>query len=151
MPQIKSAKKRVRVTARQTVENRLHRTRSRTALKKVRTLLAAGDVKEAVATFTTAQKYLDKASKTNAVHPNAAARAKSRLAAAMKAAGNKDPLPAAAKVVTKPKKSAKTPVKAKAAPKAKPAAKTTPKTTTTAKPATKPTAKPTAKAKPAKK
>lgn len=102
MPQIKSAKKRVRVTARQTEQNRLHRTRSRSAVKKVRTLLTEEKVGEAAKTFTVVQKYLDKAVKTNAVHPNTADRTKARLAMALKAAGNKGPLPKS--VVVEPKK-----------------------------------------------
>ena len=110
MPQIKSAKKRVRVSARQTTENRLHRTRARSALKKVRTMLASGKVKEAASEFTVAQKYLDKATKVNAVHGNTAARAKSRLARDLKNAGHKEALvggtkaasPATTKRKTKP-------------------------------------------------
>lgn len=140
MPQIKSAKKRVRVTARQTVGNRLHRTRSRTALKSVRSLLASGDVAGAVAHFPIVQKYLDKAAKTNAMHPNTAARSKSRLATAIKEAGNKTPLAAvaaAAPTKTTKKTAMKKPV-AKAAPKKAPAKVTK---TAAAKPAAKPAPK----------
>ncbi len=129
MPQIKSAKKRVRVTARQTEENRLHRTRSRTSLKKVRTLIAAGDTASAAQEFTTAQKYLDKATKTNAMHANTASRAKSRLSIALKTAGYKGALPSATKPAPKKAttkadtKKAASKTSAKTAPAKKPAAK----------------------------
>lgn len=123
MPQIASAKKRVRVIARQTAENRLHRSRSRTSLKNVRDLVAAGKVKEAAGQVAVTQAYLDKAAKTGAIHPNTAARYKSRLAKSLKKAGNKEAIPgqAAAKKVTaaKPKAKAakKPPAKAKPRPK----------------------------------
>ncbi len=118
MPQIQSAKKRVRTQERQTAENRLHRARSRTALKKVRELAAGGKLKEAVAEVATVQTYLDKAAKTGAWHPNTAARYKSRLAGALKRAGNTEKVPA--RPVTTP--SASKPKSAKPAAK-KPAAK----------------------------
>lgn len=127
MPQIASAKKRVKVAARQTEENRLHRARARTALKQVRDLMAAGKVPEALLHVSTAQAYLDKAAKSKALHPNAAARYKSRLIQALKAAGNKNALPRRTKEAAG-KKTAKKPVKAavkKAA--TKPAAKPTDK------------------------
>jgi small subunit ribosomal protein S20 len=113
MPIIQSAKKRLKTSARQTEENQLHRARARTAIKHIRELAAAGKTKEALAEVAKAQSYIDKATKTNAIHANAAARQKARLSAALKAAGNKEMTPARPKVVTK-----------KAAPKtAKPAAK----------------------------
>jgi small subunit ribosomal protein S20 len=128
MPQIASAKKRVRVTERQTEENRLHRTRSRTALKKVRTLLSQGKTKEAGEAIAVAQSNLDKAAKVRAFHPNTVSRYKSRLAEAAKKAGLKGATPARQqKVATKaaPKKAAKSPVAKKATAAKKPAKKTT--------------------------
>lgn len=86
MPQIKSAKKRVKVAARQAEENTLHRSRARTALKQVRALAAAGKADEAAKALPTAQKYLDKAAKVRAIHPRAVARYKSRAAGALKQA-----------------------------------------------------------------
>lgn len=121
MPQIASAKKRVRVTARQTVENSLHRTRARTALKQVRVLAGTGKVKEAVGLVAVTSSHLDKAAKVGAFHANTVSRYKSRLSAALKTAGNKDAIPAQGKAVTKKTtrsaKPKKTPVKP--APKAK--------------------------------
>lgn len=138
MPQIKSAKKRVKTTARQTEENRLHKARSRTALKKVRTLVGEGKTTEALAEVAVAQKNLDKAAKVRAFHPNTAARYKSRLAALLKKSGVKGAVPAAAGGTkpSKPKVSkASTGKKPSAAPK-KPA-----KAATTKKPTAKKTAK----------
>lgn len=118
MPIIESAKKRVRTTARQYEENRLHRSRARTSMKKIHDLLAAGKTAEALTELPRTQSYLDKAAKTNAIHANAAARYKARLAAALKTAGNKEKTPKRA-IPAAAKKSAKaTPKNA-----AKPAAK----------------------------
>lgn len=138
MPQIASAKKRVRVTARQTAENRVHSTRSRTALKRVRTLIGEGKTTEAMASVATAHSYLDKAAKKGAFHANTAARYKSRLAKALKDAGGKDATP---KRSVAPVTKAKTPAKTSA--KAKPAAKaaTAPKKTPAKKPAAKKSSK----------
>lgn len=94
MPIIKSAKKRLKTSARQAEENQLVRTRARTAIKKIRELAAAGKVAEAIIELPKAQAAIDKAAKTNAIHANAAARQKSRLSSSLKAAGNKDKTPA---------------------------------------------------------
>ncbi|MDP3999912.1 MAG: 30S ribosomal protein S20 [bacterium] len=118
MPQIKSAKKRVKVAARQAEKNTLHRSRARTALKQVRTLAAAGKAEEAAKALPAAQKYLDKAAKVRAIHPRTAARYKSRVVDVLKRAKTK---PAAAQPAAKAaskKPAAKTAVK-------KPAAKKT--------------------------
>jgi small subunit ribosomal protein S20 len=116
MPIIESAKKRVRTTARQAEENNLHRSRARTSMKKIHDLLAAGKTADALAELPRTQSYLDKAAKVNAIHANAAARYKARLAAAFKTAGNKDKTPKRAI----PAKTAKKAAPKKAA--AKPAA-----------------------------
>ena len=76
MPRIKSAKKRMRQASTHAVTNRTQRSQLRTALKKVRT--AAGDA--AAAAYAEAVKLLDRAGRKRLVHPNAAARQKSRLA-----------------------------------------------------------------------
>jgi small subunit ribosomal protein S20 len=56
--------------------NRTHRSRLRSALKKVRTAKGA----EAEAAYAAAVKLLDRAGQKNIIHRNAAARQKSRLA-----------------------------------------------------------------------
>jgi small subunit ribosomal protein S20 len=113
MPIIKSAQKRVRVTAVKTEKNHLHRTRARTALKRTRELAAAGKSEDAAKSAVTAQGYLDKAAKVGAFHANSVARYKSNLAATLKKAGIK----AGAKKAAKPKTAAKKAAPKKAEPK----------------------------------
>jgi small subunit ribosomal protein S20 len=76
VPRIKSAKKRMRQAVARAVQNRTHRSKLRTALKKVRS--ATGT--EAQAAYAEAVKLLDRAGRKHLIHPNAAARQKSRLA-----------------------------------------------------------------------
>lgn len=76
MPRIQSAKKRMRQARARAVNNRTQRSQLRTALKKVRA--ASGDA--AAAAYAEAVKLLDRAGRKRLVHPNAAARHKSRLA-----------------------------------------------------------------------
>lgn len=76
MPRIKSAKKRMRQARTHAVTNRTQRSQLRTALKKVRTATADA----AAAAYAEAVKLLDRAGRKRLVHPNAAARQKSRLA-----------------------------------------------------------------------
>ena len=76
MPRIQSAKKRMRQTGARTAQNRTQRSRLRGALKKVRTASGAA-VEEA---YAEAVKLLDRAGRKRLIHPNAAARQKSRLA-----------------------------------------------------------------------
>lgn len=123
MPQIKSAKKRVKVAARQAKENTFHRSRARTALKKVHNLATAGKAEEAAAALPAAQKYLDKAAKTRAIHPRTVARYKSRVSDVLKKTKTTSKASAKASAAKPaPKKAAaKTPAK-------KPAAKAVAKT-----------------------
>ena len=60
--------------------NRTQNATMRTEIKRVRAAIASGDIEEAKAGFSLAQKMLDKAAKTNRMHRNKAARSKSRLA-----------------------------------------------------------------------
>lgn len=83
MPRIKSAKKRMRQTKTRTARNRAQRSQLRTAVKKVR---SAAGTPEAGAALATAEQLLDRAARKRLVHPNTAARQKSRLAKAAKAA-----------------------------------------------------------------
>ncbi|HEY8108837.1 MAG TPA: 30S ribosomal protein S20 [Patescibacteria group bacterium] len=123
MPQIKSAKKRVKVAARQAEENTFHRSRARTALKKVRNLADAGKTDEAAKALPEAQKYLDKAAKVRAIHPRTVARYKSRVVEMLKKA-KATPAKAAAKPAKAAgKKPAAKKAPAKASATKKPAAK----------------------------
>ena len=76
VPRIESAKKRMRQARGRTAQNRTQRSRLRGALKKVRT--ATGAVVETA--FAEAVQLLDRAGRKHLIHPNAAARQKSRLA-----------------------------------------------------------------------
>jgi small subunit ribosomal protein S20 len=76
VPRIKSAQKRMRQSTARTVVNRAQRSELRTALKKVRTATAEA-AKQAYADAVT---LLDRAGRKRIIHPNAAARQKSRLA-----------------------------------------------------------------------
>jgi small subunit ribosomal protein S20 len=76
VPRIQSAKKRMRQARSRAAQNRTQRSRLRSALKKVRT--ATGDAIETA--YTEAVKLLDRAGRKHLIHPNAAARQKSRLA-----------------------------------------------------------------------
>lgn len=70
-------------------------------MKRVRDLLAEGKADEAKQQFVAAQKFLDKAAKKRAFHPNAVARYKSNLAAALKAGPKAAPAKAKAKPAVK--------------------------------------------------
>ena len=83
MPRIESAKKRMRQARSRAAQNRTQRSRLRSALKKVRT--ATGDAIETA--YAEAVKLLDRAGRKHLIHPNAAARQKSRLAKLKKKAG----------------------------------------------------------------
>lgn len=76
MPQIRSAKKRMRQGRARAAQNRTQRSRLRGALKKARAAVGA-DLEKA---YAEAVKLLDRAGRKRLIHPNAAARQKSRLA-----------------------------------------------------------------------
>lgn len=76
MPNIKSAKKRMELSRAANVRNRAKRSRLRGAIKRVR---SAGDAAEAQARLQEAFSLLDRAARTRLLHPNRAARIKSRL------------------------------------------------------------------------
>jgi small subunit ribosomal protein S20 len=76
VPRIKSAKKRMRQAKTHAALNRTQRSKLRTVIKKVRAA-AAG---KAASAYAEAVKILDRAGRKRLIHPNAAARQKSRLA-----------------------------------------------------------------------
>jgi len=80
MPNIKSAKKRVKVIEKKTMINRSHKTALKTAIKKFEAVVAAGKKDEAKTLFNDAAKKLDKGVAQGIIHKNAAARKKSQLA-----------------------------------------------------------------------
>ena len=79
MPLIKSAKKAIKTTKRQTEENRLVRAKVKDTLKGARIAITAGD-KNVAEKISQAYRELDIATKKNVIHKNKAARLKSRLA-----------------------------------------------------------------------
>jgi small subunit ribosomal protein S20 len=82
VPKIRSSKKRMRQTRARTLRNRTKRSQLRTAIKRVR---AAGSSAEAATAFGEAVSLLDRAGRKHLIHPNTAARHKSRLAKAVAA------------------------------------------------------------------
>ncbi|MCS7060759.1 MAG: 30S ribosomal protein S20 [Anaerolineae bacterium] len=79
MANTKSAKERIRNSARKALFNRLHRSRARTHVKKTRTLIAQKNVPAAREEVIKAISALDRAAGKGVIHPNNAARRKSRL------------------------------------------------------------------------
>ena len=77
MPKIKSAKKALRQAKVRTVHNRAQRSALRTALKRVRTAESGAAAAQA---YGVAARLLDRAARKGLIHPNNAARHKSRLA-----------------------------------------------------------------------
>ena len=79
MPNIKSAKKRVRVGERNRLRNIEQRSAMRTAVRAVRDLALAGNKEEALAKLPAAFSKIDKAIKRKFINKNAGARLKARL------------------------------------------------------------------------
>ncbi|WDL96324.1 30S ribosomal protein S20 [Alicyclobacillus sp. ALC3] len=79
MPNIKSAEKRVRTTAKRSLRNASLRSALRTTLKKFETSLAQNDVEHARVALGIATRALDKAATKGVIHRNTASRKKSRL------------------------------------------------------------------------
>ncbi|MBE3573201.1 MAG: 30S ribosomal protein S20 [Moorella humiferrea] len=78
MPNIKSAIKRVELTRKRTERNKAIKSRVKTAIKKFRLALEQGDASTAEK-LRQAIRTLDKAVTKGVIHPNTAARKKSRL------------------------------------------------------------------------
>ena len=85
MPNTASAKKRLRQNIARRARNRAAKTSLRTLTKKVRESVVAKDVEQSTATFGQLVQKLDRAAASRVIHPNAAARTKSRLSKAIKA------------------------------------------------------------------
>ena len=86
MPNSASAKKRLRQNETTRLHNRTKRSAVRTQIKKVREAVSAGDLTLAEEEFKLATKKLDRAGSANLIHPNKAARHKSRLSKLIKQA-----------------------------------------------------------------
>lgn len=79
MANIKSAKKRIRVTQVKTLRNKIFRSQLHTALKKYDAALAGGDKEAAKAAYLFAVKKVDQAVAHGILHKNTAAHKKSHL------------------------------------------------------------------------
>ena len=87
MPNTASAKKRLRQNDARRLRNRSQKSSLRSQLRKVREAVESGDRETATNEFRVAQKRLDQAAAKKLIHPNAAARTKSRLSKLVKSAG----------------------------------------------------------------
>ena len=83
MANIKSAKKRIEVTAIRTAKNKAVKSKVKTAIKKVETAVANNDKEAAAAALKAATVEISKAQSKGVYHKNNAARKVSRLAGAV--------------------------------------------------------------------
>ncbi len=79
MANSKSAEKRIRVGERRRLRNRPFRSAARTFVKKAELAIATGDREVAEQAVLTATSTLDRVASKGVIHPNNAARRKSRL------------------------------------------------------------------------
>lgn len=79
MPNIKSAKKRVKVIKTKTLRNQMLKSELRTYIKKFELLAEGGNKDEAIAAYKLAVKKLDQAVSKGIMHKNTGARKKSQL------------------------------------------------------------------------
>jgi small subunit ribosomal protein S20 len=79
MPNIKSAKKRVLVTEKKTLQNKMFKSAFKTIIKKYEAAVAAGDKETAISLYRDVVKVVDKAVAKGIIHKNTAARKKSRF------------------------------------------------------------------------
>lgn len=80
MPQTKSAKKALRQNIKRRAHNRAIRSAVRTQIRKLRTLIAEGDLPKAQQEIRRTVKVIDQCVAKGLMHKNTAARTKSRLA-----------------------------------------------------------------------
>ena len=80
MANIKSAKKRIGITAKKTLRNKMIKSRTKTAVKKVYTETTDGNAANAAAALRLAVSSIDRAASKGVYHKNTASRKKSRLA-----------------------------------------------------------------------
>jgi small subunit ribosomal protein S20 len=79
MANTKSAEKRIRQNAAARERNRAHRSRLRTAIKRLRGAVAAGDAEQATGLLPSTLSIIDATAQKRIIHPNTASRYKSRL------------------------------------------------------------------------
>lgn len=86
MPNIKSAKKRVKVIEKKTLRNNMIKSGYKTAVKKFEEALTNGNMEEAKILFSEATKKIDQACTKGIIVKNTAARKKSSLSKKLNAA-----------------------------------------------------------------
>ena len=79
MPNIKSAKKRVKVIETKTLQNKMFKNQMRTIVKKYNAALASGNKEEATTAYKAAVKKIDQAVAKGILHKNNAAHKKSEF------------------------------------------------------------------------
>ena len=79
MPIKKSAQKQVRASERKQLRNKSIRSQAKTRIIKAERLIFTGELKDAQKEVVAASSSLDKAAEKGIIHPNNAARRKSRL------------------------------------------------------------------------
>lgn len=79
MANIKSAKKRIKVISKKTLRNKMIKSQTKTAIKKVLTTVTEGNKEEAKAALLCAISAIDKAHTKGVLHKNTAARKKSNI------------------------------------------------------------------------
>ena len=89
MANTKQAAKRARQATKQRSHNMAQRTELRTAIKKVKAAISAGDPAQAEAAFKASTSTIDSIADKKIIHKNKAARHKSRLNAQIKALSQK--------------------------------------------------------------
>ncbi len=82
MPNIKSAKKRMRQTVKRTARNRVRKEKLKKAVKAYKNVLATGEAQAIGEELKKVTKAIDKAKVKGILHRNTASRRKSRLAKA---------------------------------------------------------------------
>ena len=83
MPNIKSAKKRVKVTATKTLRNKMFKSQMKTIIKKFYAAVESGDKAAATEAYKVAVKCVDQAAARGIIHKNAAAHKKSQFTLAL--------------------------------------------------------------------
>jgi len=79
MPNIKSAKKRVLVSEKKALQNKMVKSALKTAIKKYEAALTSGNKEDASKLYLEAVKKIDQAVAKGVLHKNTAARKKSRF------------------------------------------------------------------------
>ena len=79
MPNIKSAKKRVKVNSVKALNNQMAKSELKTTLKKFEAAVAEGNREQADSAYQAAVQSIDKAAVKGILHKNAAARKKSQI------------------------------------------------------------------------